>query len=460
MLLFADTLCMIISMLLSFEFRFGRLFGVIADWDQIEYALILFVVFLFSHISGDFYTNFYKRSFWGDMQSLLLSQILTVASWIVILYLGHTSSNLSRLVFGYFFIINFVLTVIAHLLIKHYLYSVYKNGSSSQRLIVVTSEKKAEKLIRNVLEGHDWDSKLIGIALVDTNEVECVNGVPVINRETDFMQYVVQAEVDEVFMDVGDYLDRETENEMIAALSSMGINVDVNIDIFDMNIQGSKKLSRVGSYAVVTFARNFFSTRQLLLKRILDIIGSLVGIVIFAIAFIFVAPAIMIESPGPIFFTQTRMGKNGRKFKLIKFRSMYADAEERKKKLMEQNEMNGLMFKMTDDPRITKIGKFIRKTSIDELPQFINILRGDMSLVGTRPPTLDEFEQYELKYKCRLSMKPGLTGMWQVSGRSDITNFDEVVKLDMEYIDDWTITKDIKILFQTVYVVLCGKGSK
>ena len=137
------------------------------------------------------------------------------------------------------------------------------------------------------------------------------------------------------------------------------------------------------------------------------------------------------------------------------------DAEERKKELMEKNKMQGLMFKMDDDPRIIKgIGHFIRKTSIDELPQFWNILKGDMSLVGTRPPTVDEFEQYELHHKVRLSFRPGLTGMWQVSGRSDITDFEEVVRLDETYIAEWSILLDIKILLKTIAVVLRRQGSE
>ena len=139
---------------------------------------------------------------------------------------------------------------------------------------------------------------------------------------------------------------------------------------------------------------------------------------------------------------------------------MYVDAEERKKALMEQNDMDGFMFKMEDDPRITRVGKFIRKYSIDEWPQFWNVLKGDMSLVGTRPPTIDEFEQYERHHKRRLSMKPGITGMWQVSGRSDIQNFEEVVKLDCEYIDNWSIWLDAKILIKTIGVVITHKGAK
>jgi len=173
-----------------------------------------------------------------------------------------------------------------------------------------------------------------------------------------------------------------------------------------------------------------------------------------------IGPLIKLESPGPLFFSQKRVGRNGRIFKIYKFRSMYADAERRKKELMEQNEMNGLMFKMTDDPRITKIGKFIRKTSLDELPQFWNVLKGDMSLVGTRPPTVDEFQQYEWYHKRRLSMTPGLTGVWQVSGRSDITDFEEIVSMDVEYIKNWSLKRDIKIILKTIQVVLHSDGAR
>ena len=145
---------------------------------------------------------------------------------------------------------------------------------------------------------------------------------------------------------------------------------------------------------------------------------------------------------------------------MYKFRSMYQDAEKRLEDLKDKNEVQGLMFKMEDDPRITKVGRFIRKTSIDELPQFFNILKGDMSLVGTRPPTVAEFEQYNAHYRRRLCITPGLTGMWQVSGRSDIKDFDEVVKLDLKYIDEWSLRLDVKLLLQTVGAVLSHKGSK
>ena len=189
---------------------------------------------------------------------------------------------------------------------------------------------------------------------------------------------------------------------------------------------------------------------------LLVVLGFLISIPIIAV----VAIPLKLESPGPLFFKQRRVGLNGRYFTMYKLRSMYVDAEERKKELMAKNEMNGLMFKMEDDPRITKVGKFIRKTSIDELPQFINVLCGQMSLVGTRPPTVDEYRQYESHHKRRLSMKPGITGMWQACGRSNIENFEDVVRMDVQYIDNWSLKLDIQLLFKTVGVVFTGKGAK
>ena len=204
-------------------------------------------------------------------------------------------------------------------------------------------------------------------------------------------------------------------------------------------------------------------------KRTFDIFFSGTAIVCLSPFLIVTALAIRIESKGPIIYKSKRVGSNYDIFDFLKFRSMYMDAEERKKELMKQNEMKGLMFKMENDPRIIGsgadgskhgLGWFIRKTSLDEFPQFWNVLKGDMSLVGTRPPTVDEWKQYEPYHRGRLAVKPGLTGMWQVSGRSDITDFEEVVKLDMEYVKNWNIGMDIKMLLKTVGVVLKGSGSK
>ena len=239
------------------------------------------------------------------------------------------------------------------------------------------------------------------------------------------------------------------------------------------NIPGKRQfVEKVGVYTVLTTSINYASVFQLALKRMMDIAGGLVGCILTGLIFLVVGPMIYIASPGPIFFSQERVGKNGRKFKIYKFRSMYMDAEERKAELMDKNKLgDGKMFKMDFDPRVignkvlpdgthkTGIGDFIRRTSLDEFPQFFNVLKGDMSIVGTRPPLISETNLYELHHRVRLAIKPGITGMWQVSGRSDITNFEEVVRLDKEYISNWNIGLDIKILLKTVLVVFKRDGS-
>jgi len=240
----------------------------------------------------------------------------------------------------------------------------------------------------------------------------------------------------------------------------MGIVVNLNLDLFDLGVDGEKRIYKLEQYHVVAFTSRFFDYRMVFLKRLKDIVGAVVGLAItFAVGLV-LAPFLLLESPGPLVFRQKRVGVNGRIFDFYKFRSMYADAEERKKDLMEKNEVQGLMFKMENDPRITKVGAFIRKTSIDELPQFWNVLKGDMSLVGTRPPTLDEYQQYSYYQKRRISFRPGITGLWQISGRSDIKDFDDVVKLDLEYIDNWSLLLDIKIILKTILVVFRGSGAK
>ena len=284
------------------------------------------------------------------------------------------------------------------------------------------------------------------------------------------VDYVCREWVDEVFINLpkSEFYPETLAEQFI----QMGVVVHMKI-AKTSNLTGQKQfVERLGNYTVLTTSINYANTRQIFLKRGLDILGGLVGCLITGILFLILAPMIYIESPGPIFFTQTRVGKNGKKFKMYKFRSMYMDAEERKKELMAQNRVkDGMMFKLDWDPRIIGsrqlpdgtvkkgIGNFIRDWSLDEFPQFINVLLGDMSLVGTRPPTVDEWEKYNLHHRARLAAKPGVTGMWQVSGRSNITDFEEVVKLDTQYITEWDMGLDVKILLKTVGVVFKREGS-
>ncbi|MGD1920063.1 MAG: anti-sigma factor antagonist [Pleurocapsa sp.] len=224
---------------------------------------------------------------------------------------------------------------------------------------------------------------------------------------------------------------------VMATLSMTGL-----VDVFDI------KSSEIWSYK--ESPETHPSVRSIL-KRTIDILGSIVGLIITAIIFIPIATAIKLSSPGPIFFGQTRCGWMGKKFQMWKFRSMYADAEARKKEV--QNQASGAFFKNDNDPRITKIGSFLRRTSLDEFPQFLNVLKGDMSLVGTRPPTQDEVNSYQIPEWQRLDVKPGMTGEWQVNGRSQVRDFEDVIKLDLKYQHNWSLSYDLKLILKTILVI-------
>ena len=337
-------------------------------------------------------------------------------------------------------------------------------------LLIVTTEKMAARVIRNVQEQNYSRYVISGVVLLDRDLTgQKVAGIQVVASEENVAEYVCREWIDEVLVVTPEEI--PYPDKLLEQFAETGVTVHLNLAKINSESGKRQFVEKIGNYTVLTTSINYASSRQLFLKRLMDIAGGLVGCIFTAILFIFVAPAIYIASPGPIFFSQERVGKNGKKFKIYKFRSMYMDAEARKAELMSQNKMNGLMFKMDYDPRIIGsekkdkngnpkgIGNFIRKTSLDEFPQFWNVLKGDMSLVGTRPPTVDEWEKYELHHRSRMSIKPGITGMWQVSGRSDITDFEKIVKLDTEYIENWSIGLDIKILLKTVISVLKSEGS-
>ena len=304
----------------------------------------------------------------------------------------------------------------------------------------------------------------------ETQAGEDIEGVPVVANAENVAEFLRQSWVDEVFINLDESI--PYQKELIERCSEMGLTVHLNLVKITNSTLGKQSIGKVGEYTVLTTSINYMTMRQAFLKRTMDIAAGLAGCIATGIIFVFVAPIIYISSPGPIFFSQERVGQNGKIFKMYKFRSMYMDAEERKAELMKENKMSSnLMFKLDFDPRIignkvlpdgtkkTGIGQFIRSTSLDEFPQFLNVLLGQMSLVGFRPALKSEYEEYEYHHRARIAMKPGITGMWQVSGRSDITDFEEVVKLDTEYIRNWSLGLDFRILFKTVAAVLKRDGS-
>ena len=403
--------------------------------------------------------DFISRGYFEEFRSVVCKSALFAAILAVYELLRRDAEGIQRGIYIVTVIVAIVIMYVSRLLVKAYLKS-HNESKRASRVIMVTVKDRAKNTLSKIDEKDDWLRKIDGIVIMDENMTgQDINGVPVVADIHTMMKFIKNEIVDEVYIDVTDRI-RERIKPMVMELEDMGVTVHLKIEVLDVYRDFDAKLGYLGSIPVITFANRIYSWKSLFVKRCIDIVGAIVGLVFMTIAMIFVAPAIKIESKGPLFFKQKRVGKNGRYFYIYKVRSMYQDAEARKAELMEKNEMKGFMFKMTDDPRITKVGKFIRSTSIDELPQFWNVLKGDMSLVGTRPPTVDEFKQYEARHKRRLSMKPGLTGLWQVSGRSNIEDFEEVVRLDCEYIDNWSIQLDIQIILKTVVVIFKKVGSK
>ncbi len=447
-----DVLCVEVSFLLAYGLRMGHTSTIASNYMLMNIILVLM------HISVAFFTECYsgilRRGYLVELKNVFIHNAMLAGMMFTVMFLLKQGTSFSRLVFGIFFVIDTIIMWEVRSIRKWYLHKNKKNIKHKSRMLVVCYARYAERLLLDLQNFQYAGYGIVGIALMDANRKgETIAGIPVVADRKDVVEYIRTNVIDEVFLRCGDESEYLTEQ-----IITMGIKVHISMDNFTSDMPNAI-LESVSDYTVVTTSINIVSFKQKIIKRTMDICGAIVGLIITGILFVIFAPIIYIQSPGPVFFSQNRVGKNGRIFKIYKFRSMYMDAEERKKELMAQNKMSGLMFKMDDDPRITPIGKFIRKTSIDEFPQFWNILKGDMSLVGTRPPTVDEYEQYELHHKSRLATKPGLTGMWQVSGRSEITDFEEVVRLDNEYIKNFSLRLDIKILFKTILVVFGKKGS-
>lgn len=420
--------------------------------------LLLFCVLYSVFIEGN--RDFFTRGYYVEFVAIVKYTLTLMIGLVMVMFFTKEIVLLSRLIFGLFAVFNIIFTYIFHILFKKYMLVYYRKSKNSSKVMVVTTADRAEKIVEDLQGAAAWNSEIIAVALMDTKKIrEDIKGVPVVADEGNLYEISTQMLLDEIFISLPEY-GHEQIKEMIAAFESMGVVCHYAVDFIEVEDGSERMIENFGGYAVISYSLNYFDVRRLIIKRIMDIMGGLIGLLLTALITPFVALAIKAESPGPVFFSQVRIGKNGRRFKIYKFRSMYVDAEERKKELEAQNELSGPMFKMENDPRITKVGKFLRKTSIDETPQFYNILVGQMSLVGTRPPTEDEFEQYSMYYRRRLSIRPGLTGMWQVNGRSEVTDFDDVVKYDLEYIDNWSLGLDIKLIMKTFISVLFHKGAK
>ena len=432
-------------------------------------VIIVAAMGIFGAITVENHRGILRRNTGMELRSVLQLDAIVTLSLLSYLFFTKAGHLYSRLVVAYFTVYAAVLLLLGRkawkVVLEHFVPAEY----AKRLMLVITNRKMANRALNRILDNSYGTLEVIGVVLTDdsTPVGESICGVPVMTAFSSLVEYVKQLGVDEVMI----CLPREEEfpADVLSELNLMGLTTHVMLDLKrDSNYV--RKVEKIAGYTVLTASMRMASSWELTLKRILDITGGLVGCLLTIFVMIFVGPAIYFTDPGPIFFKQIRVGRNGRTFELYKFRSMYQDAEARKAELMEKNNIaDGMMFKMHDDPRILGsgpdgkkhgIGWFIRKFSIDEFPQFLNVVKGDLSLVGTRPPTLEEWEKYEAQHRARLAFKPGITGLWQISGRSNITEFDDVVALDLEYINNWSVWQDIWILVKTVQIVATGEGAE
>lgn len=458
-----DMAAIVISFFIANYLRNGSIIW--ADKEMSNETIFFYVLLIYILVS--FFRNtkksFAMRGYLQEMVDIIKETTCVFAVLIATMFVLKMSTDFSRIVTVSCYLLVIGLEYVFRGAFKLYISWKRDKNIYTKRLVVLTMMDRVPEILERLNMETMYDYKLKGWILLDApdNMIEKeFHGAQVMGNYYSMFDCLTQRVVDDVFINIP-YSTGLHVARVIEKYEAMGIAVHLNVNIFDMSLKYTKKeLSSMGNFYAITFQQSVVDFKMRIVKRAMDICGALVGLVLTGVVMIFLAPVLLIESPGPLIFAQTRVGLNGRRFKFYKFRSMYKDAEERKKELMKQNEMDGLMFKMENDPRITKVGKFIRKTSLDELPQFWNVLKGDMSLIGTRPPTVDEFEKYKTQYKRRLSIRPGITGLWQATGRSDIKNFEDVLSLDLEYIDNWSISLDIKILFMTVFGVLMRKGAR
>ncbi len=468
-----DIFCIIVTFYIGYIFRHG----IGSDFTTYYWRLLCILVVLDISVSliRSSHKSIVRRSYLREMLDTVTHCVTVDGLALFFLFLVQETGIYSRESLLIYFVLHNIATYVARCLHKHALRKKMTSNPDVEQMLILTNREGAEQCVRELSQDEYRNYQVVGVVLMDdiyeeentpqeselnpavkeAAATEEIAGVPVVSNYNGVRDYLMEHVVDSVFLNL--QLDSKKSRRLNNELIRAGVTVHINLVRVPDDIP-NRTVERLGNYTVLTTGLRLASARQIMMKRLLDIAGGLVGSLLTVLVSVFIGPFIYFQSPGPIYFKQKRVGKNGRTFEIYKFRSMYMDAEEQKKELMQQNEMDGLMFKMKDDPRIIPIGHFIRKYSIDELPQFFNVLKGDMSIVGTRPPTVDEYEQYQVHHRGRLASKPGITGLWQVSGRNQITDFEEIVELDTDYIMRWSVVEDIRIILKTVRLVIHGDG--
>ncbi|MDD5165859.1 MAG: sugar transferase [Candidatus Omnitrophica bacterium] len=424
-----------------------------------DYLIVLFLVaplYSFMLFINGMYKSMRVISFLEISWMIIKSVFFVIFAFAAFAYLLKLDF-VSRVFFTLFIIISSVAILLEKAVIFNIMHYVRRQGRNYRRLLIVGTGRRANDFVDKLKCHPEWGFQIIGAVDFEQERVGKDFGeVKVIGTIYDIPHILHTRTVDEIIFVVPRSRLSEIQN-YIYVCEIEGIKTTVAADFFDLKISHLRQ-EELDGVPLITFETTPARVWELFIKRTVDIIVSGLAIIVLFIPLLVIAILIKVTSTGPIFYLQKRVGLNGRRFILFKFRSMRKGAHRELSKLSAQNEMQGPVFKIKDDPRITPIGKFLRKSSIDELPQLMNVFVGHMSLVGPRPPIYREVRKYETWQRRRLSMRPGLTCIWQISGRNKI-DFDNWMKLDLEYIDSWSLWLDFRILVKTIPVVLFGRGA-
>jgi len=404
------------------------------------------------------YDSFRVKSTINVLTKVLQSAICGFIIFGCLIYLLR-AEYVSRQLIVTAFALTTGLLALGRIILIFFLRYLRRKGFNFRNVIIVGTGKRAQKLMLELHMHRELGFRVVGIVDEDTQyHGKEIGGYKILGALKDLPDILRNHPVDQVIFVVPRTWLSIIE-EAVLYCETLGVTVSIAVDLFKTKFTQARDENFIG-VPMISFESTSTKVGQLLFKRIMDLMIAGVGLLFLSPLFLLIAILTKVTSPGPVFFTQERCSVNGRRFKLYKFRTMIIGAEAKLEELKEFNEMKGPAFKMRNDPRVTFLGKILRKTSLDELPQLWNVLKGEMSLVGPRPPLPKEVEQYDHWQRRRLSMRPGITCLWQVRGRNKITDFNEWMRLDLEYIDNWSLAFDFRILFQTIPVVLFGIGAK
>jgi len=457
-----DAVTVVVAFILSFYIRRTLLFLVPfgKPTSLLDYALLLIVIpiiwWALLNVQNA-YTWQRFTSLKAESRRILQTTILGTLILMAVVFIFRIR-DLPRSLIALFAVLSFFLLVLEKTLLYYMIGQMRKQGRNCKKTLVVGTGELACEFVATVGEYTNWGLEVIGF-LTDKSEErgKKLYNAKVLGFYDDLIPILHEWMVEEVIFALPPK-DLNTVREMLTLCEQEGVQVHL-IAAFFRTMIAKLYVHEIHGIPILTFSTLPMKEWQQFIKRGIDVIVSSIALVVLSPFFLIIAALIKLTSPGQVFYEWNVIGFNKKPFKGYKFRSMVKDAEKLKEKLLVQNEMTGPMFKMQNDPRVTTIGRFLRKFSLDELPQLWSVLKGDMSLVGPRPCLQIELPDFESWQRRKFSVKPGLTCLWQASGRSNIKDFNEWAKMDLEYIDNWSLWLDFKILLKTVPVVLLGKGA-